>query len=218
MIAAVADGAGSADLGEVGAAIAARAAVERIRASETRPPLPVDDAAWALLLTEGLKAARTAIEAEAAVRQVETRTLATTLILALATPETIAVAQIGDGAAVAGDREGAVISLTVPQRGEYADETVFLTSPGALDAAQVVVWRGTPAQLALFSDGLQRLALKMPEGIPHPPFFSPLFRFAANASHAAEAQAQLAAFLRSSRVRERTDDDLTILLTTLSTG
>ena len=30
----------------------------------------------------------------------------------------------------------------------------------------------------MFSDGLQRLALKLPEGTPHAPFFTPLFRFA----------------------------------------
>ena len=33
--------------------------------------------------------------------------------------------------------------------------------------------------VALFSDGLQMLALKIPGGTPHPPFFTPLLNFLA---------------------------------------
>jgi hypothetical protein len=210
----VADGAGSAALGEVGAEVAAWAAVETIHSQGTATRWPEEDEGWQVLLTEALRAARAAIETAAKAREAEARDLATTLILVVATPELVAAAQVSDGAAVAGDGEGNFLSLTTPQSGEYLNETTFLTSPDALETAQVMVWHGAAAHVAVLSDGLQMLALKMPEGTPHAPFFSPLFRFVAEVTEEAEVREQLAAFLRSPRLTERTDDDLTLLLAT----
>jgi serine/threonine protein phosphatase PrpC len=215
LVAAVADGAGSATRGELGAEVAVRVAVEAIYPGPTIPPLPEDDEGWRLLLTNTLKAARGAVEAEAAAREVTARDLATTLIVVVATHELVVAAQIGDGAAVVSDGEANLIALTTPQSGEYINETTFLISPDALEKAQVTVWRGAPKHLAVFSDGLQMLALKMPDGTPHAPFFSPLFRFVANVTNEVQAQEQLAAFLCSPRITERADDDLTLLLATL---
>lgn len=66
--------------------------------------------------------------------------------------------------------------------------------------------------LAIFSDGLQRLALKMPEGEPYEPFFSPLFHFTTQIRDETVTEKELIWFLESDRVGERTDDDLTLLL------
>jgi hypothetical protein len=66
--------------------------------------------------------------------------------------------------------------------------------------------------LALFSDGLQMLALKMPPGTPHPPFFAPLMRFVAQTRDRATAEEHLRGFLQSPRIAERADDDLTLVL------
>ena len=209
---AVADGAGSAALGEVGATIAAQTSIDTLRRQAAMPPWPASDADWRLLLTETLKAAQAAVIAEAQVRAVPTRDLATTLILLIATPVLVAAAQVGDGAAVLGDGCSDIIALTTPQSGEYLNETTFLTSPDALDTAQINVWHGVPAYVAAFSDGLQMLALQMPEGTPHAPFFAPLFQFVARMSDAAAAQEQLTAFLHSPRLRARVDDDVTLLI------
>ena len=214
LVAAAADGAGSAALGDMGASAAARAAVEAV--VQQGSVLPENNGGWQLLLTEALKAARDSIEVEVVAHEVTERDLATTLILAVATPELVAAAQIGDGALVAGDVEGNVIGLTVPQTGEYINQTIFLTSPDALNTAQLRIWRGTVAHVAILSDGLQMLALRMPGWIPHAPFFSPLFRFVAKAADEAETKKQLEAFLRSPRIRERADDDLTLLLAALA--
>lgn len=213
LVAAVADGAGSAAIAEVGAQIAVTAAVESISHQQA---FPEDDSSWQQLLAEALKTARDAVEAEAVVREVKSRDLASTLILAIATPELIAVAQIGDGAAVVGDSDGNIIAVTIPPCGEYINETIFLISDNALETAQLQVWRGKATHLAIFSDGLQMLALKMPEGTAHVPFFSPLFKFVAQVEDETEAKQQLESFLKSPRVTERTDDDLTLLLASFS--
>jgi hypothetical protein len=127
----------------------------------------------------------------------------------------VGAVQVGDGAAVVGDRQGNVIALTAPQSGEYINETAFLNSPDAVEKAQLTVRQAQTAHVAVFSDGLQMLALKMPEGTPHAPFFAPLFRFVEGIMDETQAQAELVAFLRSPRVTSRTDDDLTLLLATL---
>jgi Protein phosphatase 2C len=193
LVAAVADGAGSAALAEV-----------------------ESDSEWQVFFTASLQVARAAVEAEAATREVAARDLACTLIAVVATPELIAVAQIGDGAAVAGDSAGNAIALTVPPCGEYINETIFLISPNAIETAQFQVMREPLRHLAVFSDGLQMLALKIPEGTPHGPFFAPLFRFSGEVKEDSDAKEQLESFLRSPRVSERTDDDLTLLLATFS--
>ena len=95
---------------------------------------------------------------------------------------------------------------------------MFLTSPGAVDAAQRAAWRGSARHLAVFTDGLQGLALKHPARTPHEPFFAPLFAFAAEARDAHDAEAQLAAFLSGPRVTARSDDDITLVLATRDHG
>lgn len=215
LVVAVADVAGSAPLGEVGAAIAARTAVETVCMQPVPLPGPAEDGRWKLLLTDALQAARAAVEVEAAGRGTAVRDLATTLILIVATPGAIAAVQVGDGAAVVGDDAGNLIALTSPPVGEYLNETTFLSSPEALDTAQMTIWHGAAAHVAAFSDGLQMLALKMPGGAPHAPFFSPLFRFVAHATDEGQAHKQLIAFLQSPRIRERVDDDVTLLLASL---
>lgn len=214
LVAAVADGAGSAALGKVGAIVAAETAVETICSSQVtlQPP---DDEGWQLLLTDALIAAKTAVEAEAVACNAVVRDLATTLIVIVATPKLVAAAQIGDGVAVLGDCQGNLIALTTPQRGEYANETTFLVSPHGLDTAQVTIWHGAVANIAVLSDGLQMLALEMNEGTPHAPFFSPLFHFLADVANEAEAKEQIVALLRSDRIAKMTDDDLTLVLATL---
>lgn len=215
LVAAVADGAGSAALGKVGAIVASQTAVETICAADARLHLIQEEQEWQQILRQALAAAKTAVEVEAAVCNRPARDLASTLIIVVATPELIVGVQVGDGLAVASDRAGNIISLTAAQRGEYINETTFLVSPQALDKTEVTLWRQTTSHIAVFSDGLQMLAVNMSDGTPYLPFFSPLFQFMASTEDENEAKEQLAAFLRSPRITERTDDDLTLLLATL---
>lgn len=209
LVVAVSDGAGSATLGDIGAIVAAQTSVETVCQKGT---LPKDDEGLKTILSDALKAAREAMETEATSRGVRLKELATTLILVIASPDFIAAAQIGDGAVVVGDCDGNIIGVTRPQIGEYINETIFLTSPNALNEAQMIVYRKDVAHIAVLSDGLQFLALQMPEGSPYAPFFVPLFQFMDKFTNVSEMQQQLIEFLASNRVRERTDDDLTLFL------
>lgn len=213
LLAAIADGAGSASHSEVGAEIAARTAVDALhRWCGESPTWPETDEAWRPVMLSALEQAHAAVEREAEALELLPRDLASTLILLLATPELVVGAQIGDGAAVVADAEDNLAALTVPQSGEYLNETIFLVSPGAAEQAQTAVWHGTVAFVAAFSDGLQMLALRMSDNSPHAPFFAPLFRFIQEQQDMSEAQIELRQFLNSPRIMQRADDDLTLLL------
>ncbi len=216
LVAALADGAGSAAFAEFGSAAAVAAAVEWIGLLIIDSPRPAEsDEEWKSLLVATLRAALAAIEKEAATRQVAPRDLATTLIVLVAKRSLVAVAQIGDGAVLVRSDSGDLSALTRPSSGEYINETTFLVSPNAIESAQISVWRGQASGIAAFSDGLQMLALHMADNTPHAAFFTPLFRLVAGAANGEGADSQLRTFLRSPRVAQRTDDDLTILLATL---
>jgi hypothetical protein len=140
------------------------------------------------------------------------RAFACTLTCVVAGPDRLAVGQIGDGAVIAAGEGSPLFTATRLQRGEYANETHFLTEAGALDQLVVEIFERRVLRLAVMSDGLIRLALKMPAQEPHAPFFQPLFAFAGGITDAVKASGQLAEFLSSERVNARTDDDKSLVL------
>ncbi len=211
LIAAVADGAGSAAVSEVGSALAARAAVDKA-AARLQCDVPMTDEDWEALLREVVLSARQIVLDQAQVLEVPALDLATTLILAIAMPDRIAAVQVGDGAVVVRLADETLLAVTRPPVGEYINETTFLTSNGVLHKAQIAVERCPVTGLAMLTDGLQMLALKMPQGVPHSPFFLPLLRYLRRAENQAQAEYQLESFLQSPRLKERADDDLTLML------
>ena len=217
IVAAVADGAGSALLAEVGATLAVGAAIKSARElfAENSTAGAVRHLNWEALLSRTLSTARAALEHEAETRSLPLRDLACTLTVVAAGHDFVAAMQVGDGAVVAAEPDGVLFSILRPVHGECLNETVFLTSPDSVETSQPVVWHGRPAHLAVLSDGLQMMALRMPSADPHPGFFAPLFQFLSREGNGALAQEALSSFLTSPRMRERTDDDVTLLLATL---
>lgn len=213
LVAAIADGAGSVKLADVGADIASRVAVEH--ACRQLPPRRHQTSnSMNLVLRESVIAARIALELEARNRQAQLGDLACTLILLIASQDSLAVAQIGDGAVVVQTKDGSLETLTIPARGEYFNETRFVTSSDALDLINFVLWVSPITHIAAFTDGIEMLALEMPNYVPYRPFFSPLFRMISAAVNQNEANHRLRTLLSSSEVEEKTDDDITILLAT----
>ncbi|RME91681.1 MAG: protein phosphatase 2C domain-containing protein [Verrucomicrobia bacterium] len=213
LVVALADGAGSAPRGGLGADLATRAALGTMARHCADRERRGSWTAAREALAEALQAARRALEEEAAREGHPPGHLATTLLVVLAAPEGVAAAQIGDGAVVHGNaREEEWACLTRPMAGEYLNETVFLTSEGALDRAQIEHREQPVRELAVFSDGLQMLALDMTKAAPHPPFFRPMFAWLARAGDPVQAGRELQAFLSSPRVTERTDDDVSLCL------
>jgi hypothetical protein len=215
LVIAVADGAGSVEFAEIGAHVAVENGAAQVCDGLEQAGDALDDPTIERILQDAAAAALSAVQAEAAMREVDYQQLASTMILAIAHSEFIAAAQIGDGATVVAGEAGELFSLTIPPPGEYLNETVFLTSDGALEAMQVRVWRGRAAGVAAFSDGLQMLCLKWPEFEPHLAFFTPLFNFVRHMMDEATTAIELTTFLHSERVGKLTDDDVTLVVATL---
>lgn len=212
LLAAVADGAGSAPCGGAGATTAVTTALAALEANaDAGAALGTDFRALALVRL-AIDAALQSLRQAAGLRPTALGEYATTLLVCVAGTDGVAAAQVGDGAVLAGTAPDRLETLTQPAAGEYLNETVFLTSEGALERLQTAFWTGRPRHVVLFSDGLQMLALKMPGAVPHLPFFQPLLGWLNRLEDLEAGQRELLATLSSARFSERTDDDLTLLL------
>ena len=214
LIAAVADGAGSAEMSEIGSRIAVEASVEAARVSLAQTSALLGEGYLRDLARASVFIARSQVESEARRLGVEVRDLSTTLILVISVGGLLASAQIGDGAVVTRDESGEYSLLTTPQRGEYANETVFLVSRDALESLQITVERVGVERLAMFTDGIQNIVLDDPHGdpSPHVPFFAPLFGWMESQTDELRAGETLGRTLSSPKFASRTDDDVTLLL------
>lgn len=143
---------------------------------------------------------------------VDTRQAATTLLLAVLGQDASAFGQVGDGVFVTSDGE-ACEPVFWPHRGEYANETVFLTSEDWLDAFSGTV-SARVNEIAAITDGLQALALHYASKTAHAPFFLNLFSQLRQADDPQALSVPLNAYLRSDMIRKRTDDDVSLILAT----
>jgi len=210
VVVAVADGAGSARLAHVGSATLIREAITPI-IIQYLSGIDFGNGDLSAALRQSLLAAVKGLEAEAHNWGAEPGDLAATLILVVAGSDFIGAAQIGDGAAIICDGQSNLEALTIPKSGEFLNETSFLISAGAVDGAQIAVRRIRPVHFAVFTDGLQMLALKYPSGQPHGRFFLPVFEYLRHTPESEVAEG-IGQFLKSRRIAERTDDDLTLVV------
>jgi hypothetical protein len=203
---ALADGAGSAERSAQGARWAV---AEALRALAARP-FPITPEEGETRVRQAFQRAAEGLALLAAGDAEPIEAYATTLSCAIAAPQWLAAGQVGDGALVA-RVDGEWRLLVRAQKGEYANETAFISQPGAPASAETCVLHRPVSALAAMSDGLTRLALQVPAGQPFPPFFDPLEAFARTAARDLAAS-QLSAFLTSDRVATRTADDTSLVI------
>jgi hypothetical protein len=200
----VCDGAGSVSHAALGARKVAEAVVASL--CELRPASPE-------ALTEALRAAcrrgREALLFEARERELSPEQLACTLVAVATFGNVAAVAHIGDGAVIGRVREtGELRLLSAPDRGEFANETWFITCDSWAERLRVGLHEDIEALCAL-SDGCQSASL-VGDQAPFPPFWSPLFDFAGEVTDVAEACAEVARLLDGEPLRRSSSDDKTL--------
>lgn len=127
----------------------------------------------------------------------------------------VIVGKIGDGVVVGSSDTYGLRTLLKPEIGEYVNSTYFITQlgvhPGTIVADTVV-----PESIAVSTDGLLEVAFDQPYSacIPWERFFGPLFTWVSGSGDLYDRNAMVADFLRSDLIRERCDDDLTLVLVT----
>lgn len=160
-----------------------------------------------------LRYASDSIEHEAKARTITKRDFAATLLMAIVGNEDAVFLQLGDGAIVI-DSDNAYAPIFWPQSGEYANQTYFVTDTSADQNLNFAFVDKKINEVALFTDGIQGLALKYDIQGAHTPFFKPLFAYLQSASEEVMPQLneQMEAFLNSEAVNAKTSDDKTLIL------
>jgi hypothetical protein len=214
LIAAVSDGAGTASRSEMGAALAVSRFLRDFSEIVTQDPhLKQIDQACA---EKWLTSVRDAISEIAVGEGNQFRDYACTLLGAVIGPSGAAYMQIGDGAiVVAGEELGEYSWIFWPQHGEYANSTNFLTQEDAAAALQFD--SGPPvSEIAIFSDGIERLVLDLSARTVHSPALRPIFNWLAGTkpNDVRQPSQALISYLGSEHVNNRTDDDKTLVMAT----
>ncbi len=211
VIAAVADGLGSAARADEGAKIAVETALDAL-AEALVDSLPFNSDTLLKIVQDAFTHARQALEQTASNSALPLRDYGTTLIVTMVTEDWLVLGHIGDGAVVALFADDTLKTVSPPQRGEYVNEATPLTAQDALLMAHFSVCQAPVKAVALLTDGLQHLSLNLATDAPFAPFFAPFFSAITQTLDVSEASGQLAAFLGSERVCARTDDDKTLVL------
>lgn len=237
MLGAVSDGAGSARYADIGACLAVETALLQMKLqiesrwmsqvdapsksgapSQATAPFPGPNtpftasqaqSLFARVVTEVVRV----LQHKAEIEHWALRDLSCTLLTFIATPTWVAAMQIGDGFMVisaATETAAPYQLLFSPSKGEYINETCFVTSAAALEQMQVGIYPHPPQFICAATDGLERVALRLSDWSPFSPFFKPFedcLRLAPD-----QAADYLQTFLSSERLNARTDDDKTLLL------
>ena len=227
VIGVVADGAGSAPYADIGATLAVNTMQEYLQASEkwlqshqhtweTVPLSALTDVTYKCFI-KGIETVQTALRTEAKRNDWTIEDLACTLLGFLATPHWIAAFQIGDGFIVARSPQHSYKLLFQADRGEYANQTTFVTSDDAIPSMQTCAVIEPQQFICASTDGLEPVAIRRQDKTPFPPFFQPLEDYLVETENPNKNDDYIMAFLHSDRLNQRTDDDKTLLLCRHST-
>lgn len=216
LVAVVSDGAGSAKHAEVGAQFTCSlfigTAIQHITSGRSLRELTRD---W---VKEWLLYLQHEMTALASVERAARKDFSCTIAAALVADDVAMFFQVGDGVIVVSPQQEPNDYSWVfwPHHGEYVNETMFATDRRALDNLAFDVVDGRIDEVALLTDGLERLALHFETKTAFRPFFEPLFTTMRTAPEGFSPVLSdgLGKFLSTPRVDERTDDDRTLLLAT----
>lgn len=205
----VSDGAGSASYGGQGASLVCRSLIANFRSWFGRnDSLPDNELilCWIDLVRDRLSEA-------AARRGLTRRQFAATLVMLVVFKGRVLALQIGDSALVA-RKAGVWEALCWPENGEFASTTYFVTDDPEVRLRTFNLDLEYDA-FALFSDGLESVALEQATQQPFARFFDPMIKPVDQViveGRLVELSSALARYLNSPALCERTDDDKTLIL------
>jgi Protein phosphatase 2C len=218
LIGAVSDGAGSAKYSDAGSQIAVESALESITKILKRQFIQVPsreniEQAAPEIFDQMLEDILCTLHQEAITSGCELRDLGCTLLVFFATPNWVAAMQIGDGLMMLRAHADAPYQLLFkPDKGEFINETIFITTPRASNYMSVCVEAVEAPFLCAATDGLERVAVRLQDWEPFAPFFRPFEDCLTKIPTEAEQQTYLKTFLESARLNAKTDDDKTMLV------
>ena len=222
IVGAVADGAGSAKYADIGSKLAVETVLkcfsdinqypEKPEKLEQGFSQPLSEPEAKKLFAKILKQVITELRNQADKENYSINDLACTLLVFVATSHWLTAMQIGDGFIVVRPQNSEYQMLFHPDKGEFANETTFITSVNAVNEMQVKVLSGEQEFICASTDGLEKVAIRLHDWKPFPPFFKPLEEYLQETANPGEEDKYVEDFLNSERLNSRTDDDKTLLL------
>jgi hypothetical protein len=213
---AVADGAGSAQFSEIGATLAVNTALAYLQTHLYKAILDTDlptESEIQPLFEEMVTQVVEVLEQTAKDGDYPLRELGCTLLSFIATDQWLAAMQIGDGFIVVQPEAEADFKLLFePDKGEFINETVFVTSQSAIEQMQCCVYPWGPRFICAATDGLEKVAVRYQDWQPFAPFFKPLVDCLDLIAQSDDQHIYLRSFLESDRLNARTDDDKTLVI------
>jgi hypothetical protein len=211
LIAAVSDGAGSAQYANLGSRLVVRGFVNAVRTflrQDGSLDAITDEIAYAWI-----DAVRDRIGDVARKSSATPRDFAATLVALLVGPEQAVVFHVGDGGCVIRQNQDDWLVASWPAHGEYAATTFFVTDDPA-PTLRVTRLCGRYTDIAVFSDGIERLVLDFSSMKAFSPFFDRMFRPLAASKPGRDRglSRSLHEYLSSKAVTDRTDDDKTLIM------
>jgi hypothetical protein len=147
------------------------------------------------------------------------REFACTILGAVVGHRRAAFFQIGDGAIVVSTRTEPDDYGWVfwPQHGEFANQTNFVTQDNALEVLVFQLEERCVDEIAIFTDGIERLVMNLQEKTAHAPFFRTLFGWLVKTEPVTvgddiPTSEVLSRYLGSKQINDKTDDDKTLIL------
>lgn len=202
-IAVVCDGAGSAAKGGIGSRVCAEKFIEYMITRCDQEPLTDED------VRKAFSFARAGLEEESARYNLPIETFSTTMVAIACLADSTIFAQIGDGFAVAHFADSRLEMPLIPDRGEFANQTYFVTSKNWLESMYISTINEPCIGCTLSTDGLQSILIT-PDNKPHEPFFTKMFEHTKHLN-VAELEISLREFLSSNMVNAKVSDDATIV-------
>ncbi len=170
---------------------------------------------WIFLITDGAPTDNWQIPAEM-VREAEAQKRCLFFTVAVEGADMDKLKQIGDGFLTVRPVDGDLQLLFTPDKGEYINETTFITSSNAFEEMQVKVLEKPCSFICASTDGLEKVAINFKDWQPFPPFFNPLEEYMKETVETHEDDQYIIDFLNSERLNARTNDDKTLLLALLT--
>ncbi|MEH2237909.1 PP2C family serine/threonine-protein phosphatase [Nostoc sp.] len=216
IVGAVADGAGSAKYSDVGSKLAVETVLkcfsEINEYPQKRDSQPLSKEEAQKLFAEIVNQVITELHNKADNEDYSVNDLACTLLVFVATSDWVAAMQIGDGFIVLRSQDSEYQLLFQPDKGEFINETTFITSTNAVKDMQVEVISEKQEFICVSTDGLEKVAIRLSDWKPFSPFFKPLEEHLRKPVNSEDENKYLTEFLNSERLNSRTDDDKTLLL------
>ncbi|EKD08045.1 protein phosphatase 2C domain-containing protein [Limnospira fusiformis KN01] len=213
-IGAVSDGMGSAAHSDLGAKIAVQTTLNCLNQRDWLNN-SINESQAQVFFEKLLKTVVTEIQTVAKKEGYSVRDMACTLLAFIATPNLLVAMQCGDGLIVIRPHSSQNYHLIFqPQKGEYANEYVPITSASAYQYMQVKVIAEPIDFICAATDGIEHISLiKSKQWKAYDKFFEPV-ETQIMRSHKTEAEKKniVSDWLKSDDINQRTDDDKTVLL------